>query len=110
MRRLFCLLLMGLLTAQDLPKRESQPPKAITPFQLYYEDIDNITHLNLRGNVLVQYRVNVDGQVIKPEIIDSFNNLLNETIIDKVLAIEFEPALQNGRPVEVQYMLPIMFK
>ena len=36
--------------------------------------------------------------------------MLNETIIDKVLAIEFEPALQNGTPVEVQYMLPIMFK
>ena len=110
MRRLFCLILMGLLTAQDLHKRESQPPKPKTKFQLYYEDIDNYPILNLRGNVLVQFRVDTDGKVIKPEIIDSFNTMLNETIIDKVLAIEFEPALQNGRPVEVQYMLPIMFK
>ena len=110
MRRLFCLILMGLLTAQDLPKRESQPPKPKTKFQLYYEDIDNYTKLNLRCNVLVQFRVDTDGKVIKPEIIDSFNTMLNETIIDKVLAIEFEPALQNGKPVEVQYMLPIMFK
>ena len=110
MRRLFCLILMGLLTAQDLPKRESQPPKPKTKFQLYYEDIDNYTKLNLRGNVLVQFRVDTDGKVIKPEIIDSFNTMLNETIIDKVLAIEFDPALQIGRRVEVQYMLPIMFK
>ena len=110
MRFLVCLILMGLLTAQDLHDSLSQPPKAKTPFRLYYEDIDNNTKLNLRGNVLVQFRVYTDGKVIKPEIIDSFNTMLNETIIDKVLAIEFEPALQNGKPVEVQYMLPIMFK
>ena len=110
MRRLFCLLLMGLLTAQDSPKRESQPPRAITPFKLYYEDIDGFSKLNLRGSVLVQFRVNKNGEVIQPEILDTFNTYLNETIIDKVLAIQFEPALQNGVPVEVEYMLPILFK
>ncbi len=96
--------------AQNSSKLESQPPKAKTPFRLYYEDIKNHSKRNLRGNVLVQFKVNTEGEVIEPEILDSFNTMLNATIIDKVLAIEFEPALQNGNPVEVRYMLPILFK
>ena len=63
MRFLVCLILMGLLTAQDLHDSLSQPPKAKTPFRLYYEDIDNYTKLNLRGNVLVQFRVDTDGDM-----------------------------------------------
>ncbi len=104
------LLLMGLLMAQNPFEPGSQPPKAKTPFRLYYEDIDNYLHHNLRGNVLVKFRVNKEGKVVRPEIVDTFNTYLNDTIIDKVLAIEFEPALQNGQPIEVQYQLPILFK
>tara|TARA_Y100000741_G_scaffold92454_1_gene68563 strand:+ start:172 stop:465 length:294 start_codon:yes stop_codon:yes gene_type:complete len=96
--------------AQNSSKLESQPPKAKTEFRLHYEDIDDYSHLNLRGNVLVRFKVNTAGKVVEPEIVDSFNTILNETIIDKVLAIQFEPALQNGNPVEVRYMLPILFK
>ena len=75
-----------------------------------HEEVDRLNPNGLRGNVLIQFKVNKQGRVIQPEILDSFNHLLNETILDKVLAIEFEPALQNGRPVEVQYVLPILFK
>ena len=110
MRALLCLMLLGSLAAQNLRDNLSQPPKAKTEFKLFYEDIDGYTHLNLRGSVLVQFRVNTKGEVTHPEIIDTFNNYLNETIIDKVLAIEFEPALQNGRPIPVSYQLPIVFQ
>ena len=110
MRAVPYLLLMGLLMAQNLHDSLSQPPQTKTPFQLYYEDIEDFQHLNLRGSVLVQFRVDKKGKVSKPEILNSFNDYLNDTIIDKVLAIEFEPALQNGRPIEVRYQLPILFK
>ena len=107
MKVILCLMLMGLLVARD---SLSQPPKTKTPFVLHYEEVDRLNPNGLRGNVLIQFKVNKQGKVIQPEILDSFNHLLNETILDKVLAIEFEPALQNGRPVEVQYVLPILFK
>ena len=110
MRRLFCLILMGSLIAQDLPKRKSQPPKLKTEFKLFYEDINNYSKMDLRGNIIVQFKVNREGKVTEPKIIDTFNDYLNQTIIDKVLSIKFEPALQNGVPVEVDYMLPILFK
>ena len=58
MKRLIFLMLMGSLMAQNLPTGLSQPPKTKTPFQLHYEDIENYRHLNLRGSVLVRFRVN----------------------------------------------------
>ena len=60
--------------------------------------------------MLVQFRVDKQGRVTEPQIINTFNDYLNDTILDKVLAIEFEPALQNGKPIEVNYQLPILFK
>ena len=54
--------------------------------------------------------INEHGVVVEPEIINSFDVFLNEVIIDKVKQIEFQPALQNGRPIRVKYSLPILFK
>ena len=88
MKALLCLMLLGSLAAQNLHDNLSQPPKAKTQFSLFYEDIDGYSNLNLRGSVLVQFKVNTKGEVTQPEIIDTFNDYLNETIIDKVLAIE----------------------
>ena len=59
---------------------------------------------------MVQFIIDEDGKVIEPRILDTFNLSLNPTIIDRVMAIEFEPALQNGRPIKVRYNLPIVFK
>ena len=110
MRRLFCLILMGSLIAQNLPVGKSQQPEIKKPFHLSYHDVQHIDTTSFIGNVLVQFKVNIEGRVIEPKIVDSFNIMLNKTIIDKVLAIQFEPALQNGKPVEVRYMLPILFR
>ena len=114
MRALVCLMLMGSLTAQNLPKSGSQErnktPKQIVPFKLSYEDLPYKNDNNLKGSVLVQFVIDEEGRVIEPEIVDTFNIELNSTIIDKVMAIKFEPALQNGKPIKVRYNLPILFR
>ena len=114
MRALLCLMLMGSLTAQDLLEGGSQKlntsPKQIVPFELTYEDLPYKSVTNFKGSVLVQFVIDEDGRVIHPEIIDTFNIFLNSAIIDKVMAIRFEPATQNGKPVKVRYNLPILFK
>ena len=110
MRRLFCLILMGLLTAQDLPTGRSQHPKIKKPFHITYRDLQHLDTTLIIGNVLVEFTVNENGKVVNPNIIDTFNINLNETILDKVMCLEFKPALQNGRPVRVRYKLPILFK
>ena len=110
MRVLMSMLLMGSLIAQDLPTGKSQHPKVKKPFNLSYYDVQHIDTMSFVGNVLVEFTVDKQGKVIEPNIVDTFNFKLNETIIDKVMCLEFKPALQNGEPVKVRYKLPILFK
>ena len=109
-KALLPLMLMGSMLAQDLPTGKSQHPKVKKPFNLSYIDIQHIDTTSFVGNVLVEFTVDKKGKVTQPNIIDTFNIKLNETIIDKVMCIEFKPALQNGEPVKVRYKLPILFK
>ena len=110
MRVIMSLLLMGSLIAQDLPTGKSRHPKVKKPFNLSYIDIQHIDATSFVGNVLVEFTVDKQGKVTEPNIVDTFNIKLNETIIDKVMCLEFKPALQNGKPVKVRYKLPILFK
>ena len=104
---------MGSLTAQDLLESGSQElsnPKQIVPFKLSYEDLPYKSVTNFKGSVLVQFVIDEEGKVTHPEVIDTFDIFLNSAIIDKVMAIRFEPITQNGRPIKVRYNLPIVFK
>ena len=110
--RLFCLLLMGVLASQNSLLGESQLPQVKKPFNLSYNDFDSKVRQQheLIGDVTVRFIIDENGKVIQPEIIDTFNLVLNDVIIDKVKQMKFSPPLQNGRPVKVRYKLPIVFK
>ena len=87
----------------------------LSEIDYYYGEIKTPKHFEIKraeikGNILVQFIIDENGKVIAPQILDTFNLSLNPTIIDRVMAIEFEPALQNGRPIKVRYNLPIVFK
>ena len=110
MRHLLCLLLMGSLMAQNLLSGKSQQPRMTTPFRLDYYHLPMKDTSDIKGKVVVSFFVDEDGEVSNPQIVDTFNTKLNHAIIDRVMAIEFEPAIQNGRPVRVRYQLPIVFK
>ena len=112
MKRLFCLMLMGVLSSQDSLSGESHQPKIKKPFELNYYDIrQNIyEETNMTGNVMVQFIIDKDGTVVEPEIVDTFNVSFNEVILDKVRQMRFSPPIQNGIPVRVRYKLPIKFK
>ena len=112
MKRLFCLMLVGVLASQDSLSGESHQPKIKKPFELNYYDIrQNIyEETNMTGNVMVQFIIEKDGTVIEPEIVDTFNVSFNEVILDKVRQMKFSPPIQNGIPVRVRYKLPITFR
>ncbi len=59
---------------------------------------------------IVDFDITEDGSVENARIVDDVNIDLSETVITKVMALKFKPALQNGRPVRVRYKLPIVFK
>ena len=115
MKRLFCLILMGLLASQNTLNGDSQLPQIKEPLNLSYNDFDRYPGListiyNIGGDVIVGFIIDETGKVTEPEIIDTFNLVLNDVIIDKVKQMKFSPPLQNGRPVRVRYKLPIVFK
>ena len=99
-----------MLIAQDLPVGKNQRPKIKKPFTLDYHHLPIKDTSDIKGRIVVSFFVDEDGEVTNPQIVDTFNTYLNHAIIDRVMAIKFEPAKQNGRPVKVRYQLPILFK
>lgn len=107
---------MGSMIAQDLSKLKSDgshAPIVKKPLNLTIEDITRseptINWWELRGRVNVNFLVDENGKVVNPNIIDTFDIRLNEVIIDKLKLIEYSPAVQNGRPIQVYMSLPILF-
>ena len=111
MRAIACLMLMGLLIAQNSPNGESQLPQPKVPFVLTYYDIrEDILKNTPHGKIIVDFYINEMGEVEDPVIKDTFNIDLNEVVLDKVRQATYHPAMQNGTPVKVKYTLPIVFK
>ena len=116
MKALLCLLLMGSMIAQNLSELKSggsHAPIVKKPLNLTIEDISTsdpyIKWWELRGRVHVNFLVDVNGKVVNPNIIDTFDVRLNEVILDKLKLIEYTPAIQNGIPIQVHMSLPILF-
>lgn len=91
--------------------RGSKPPVAKKQFELTYYDIrqDIIEKLPDRM-FIVDFDITEDGSVENARIAEDVNLDLSQTVINKVMALKFKPATQNGRPVRVRYKLPIVFK
>ena len=102
------LMLLGLSTAKNL---ESRAPIQKKEFNLTYYDLRNsiLSEIPKEG-IIVEFTINEKGKVENPVIKEEYDIRLSETIIDKVLMLDFKPALQNGRPVRIRYKLPNMFK
>lgn len=64
----------------------------------------------IEGRVYIQFIVNEQGQVEEPRIIRGVGGGLDEEALRVVSQAEFKPGMQRGRPVRVQYSLPILFR
>ena len=105
MKNLFVTLVISLST---IIAKDTRPPEQIIPFNLTYEDVRDIGEV--MGQILVSFIVDESGKVIDAEILNTFDTDLIPIVLDKVVQMEFNPALQNGYPIRVKYNLPIVFK
>lgn len=64
----------------------------------------------VEGQVLVGALVGKDGKVEKTQVIESDNELLNQSAVNAVRETIFTPAIQNGTPVRLWVRIPIVFK
>jgi len=67
---------------------------------------------NITGKVIVRFVVEKDGSVSKPAIVEGVNPLLDAEALRVTGSLpKFEkPAIVNGKPVAVHFMLPISFR
>ena len=105
MKNLFVTLVISLST---IIAKDTRPPEQIIPFNLTYEDVRDIGEV--MGQILVSFIVDESGKVIDAEILNTFDTDLVPIVLDKVVQMEFNPAMQNGYPIRVKYNLPIVFK
>ena len=109
-RVLFTSILILTTLQADKPKGSSLP-KPKKQFELTYYDIREEIMDKLPNRMfIVDFDITEDGSVENARIVEDVNLDLSRTVINKVMALKFKPALQNGRPVRVRYKLPIVFK
>ena len=64
----------------------------------------------IEGRVTIQFIVNEKGQVENPRVIRGIGGGCDEEALKAVKTARFTPGMQRGRPVKVQYSLPIVFR
>lgn len=64
----------------------------------------------IQGKVIIQFIVNEEGEVENPQVIQGIGGGADEEALRVVRMAEFEPGMQDGEPVRVQYSLPITFQ
>ena len=64
----------------------------------------------IEGRVTVQFIVNEQGRVENPRVIRGIGGGCDEEALKAVQSARFTPGMQRGRPVRVQYSLPIVFR
>ncbi|MGK7369735.1 MAG: energy transducer TonB [Candidatus Halalkalibacterium sp. M3_1C_030] len=64
----------------------------------------------IEGRVIVQFIVNEEGKVEDPRVIRGIGGGCDEEALRAVSNALFKPGRQRGKPVRVQYSLPVIFK
>ena len=63
----------------------------------------------VQGSMIVTFVVERDGTVTDVRIKQGIEKELNLAVIKAVKESKWSPALQNGKPIRAQYVLPIRF-
>lgn len=64
----------------------------------------------IEGRVIIQFVVSKEGKVEDQKVIRSLGGGADKEALRCVKQAEFEPGRQRGKPVRVQYSLPVIFR
>ncbi len=70
---------------------------------------ENALRANIQGRVYVQFVVNERGEVENPRVMRGIGGGCDEEAIRVIKNAKFTPGMQRGRPVRVQFNLPVIF-
>jgi protein TonB len=89
-----------------------QMPELIGGLQALQREVrypERALRANIQGRVYVQFVVNERGEVENPRVVRGIGGGCDEEAIRVVKLARFTPGMQRGRPVRVQYNLPVIF-
>ena len=104
------ILIMLFTTSLLVGESRLPKPKIGKKFNLSYSELTNLHEVNTEGNIVCEFIINKEGNVIDPKIVQTFAPEYNEIILRKISKTKYRPALQNGKPVPVKYLLPIQIQ
>lgn len=99
-------------TEDDFYVIVEQMPELIGGLESLQKDIkypDNALRANIQGRVYVQFVVNERGEVENPRVMRGIGGGCDEEAIRVIKRAKFTPGMQRGRPVRVQFNLPVIF-
>lgn len=65
---------------------------------------------NIEGTVYVQFIVDEQGNVVDPVVARGIGGGCDEAALEAVKKAKFKPGKQRGKPVKVQYSVPVRFR
>ena len=88
-------------------------PEPVGGMQAIYENLtypDAARRSGIEGRVIIQFIVDENGDVQNPQVIRGIGGGCDEAAIEAIQSVEWSVGRQRGRPVRVQFQLPIMFR
>jgi TonB family protein len=97
----------------SLPSYE-MPPKIIGGYDAILEHLvypEELKKAGIEGAVIVQAHVEKDGSVSKTHLLaSSGHDSFDQTAMDALMKIKFEPVMRDGEAVDIWVALPVIFK
>lgn len=94
------------IVAEDMPKVVGGMSSLMERVNYPKEAIE----AGVEGRVIVQFIVDEKGKVVNPKVVKGIGEAADAEALRVVKETEFTPGLQDGKPVRVQYSLPVIFK
>jgi len=88
-------------------------PEPVGGMQAIYENLtypDAARRSGIEGRVIIQFIVDENGDVQNPQVVRGIGGGCDEAAIQAIESVEWTVGRQRGRPVRVQFQLPIMFR
>ena len=70
---------------------------------------DALRKIGKDGTVIVQFTVDIDGNVKEPTVVQSSNPVFEQAAIDAILKWKYRPAFKDGKPVNSRVRQEISF-
>lgn len=90
-----------------------EPPVLIGGTVAFWESVkypDEAKGSGVEGRVTVQFLITETGEVTRATVIRGLGRIFDQTAVNAVNKVRFEPGRQNNVPVVVQYSLPVGFR